>query len=141
MCLYGLPLTNWGFCWDRGRNKWRCPVCSLVQYKDEACPYRDICQRKVSDYGRVFYTYPKENYRYFTPVPRDTELWDELYAKRSACERSFKREKEDYKLNATRGERKKMWTIRVALACMCQHINAQAKILSSSIFKELVATG
>jgi len=55
-CLYGLPLTNWGFCWDRGCNKWRCPVTSLVQYKDDVCPYRDICQRKKSDYGKVFYT-------------------------------------------------------------------------------------
>ncbi|MCD6231065.1 hypothetical protein J7K28_00350 [Candidatus Aerophobetes bacterium] len=53
------------------------------------------------------YTYPKENYHYFTPVPRETDVWNELYAKRSACERSFKREKEDYKLNATRGEGKR----------------------------------
>ena len=142
MCLYGLPLTNWGFCWDRGRNKWRCPVTSLVQYKGEECPYRGICQRKVSDYGRVFYTYPKENYRYFTPVPRDTELWDKLYGKRGVCERSFKREKEDYKLDTTRVRGKKMWTIRVALACMCQHIDAQAKVLSPSIQEqELVGTG
>jgi len=142
ICLYGLPLANWGFCWDRGRNKWRCPVTSLVQYKNDVCPYRNICQRKVSDYGRVFYTYPKENYRYFTPISRDTDVWDELYAKRSGCERSFKREKEDYKLNATRTRGKKMWTIRVALACMCQHIDAQAKILSSSIPEgQLVGTG
>ena len=104
------------------------------------CPYRDICQRKVSDYGKVFYTYPKENYRYFTPVPRDTDVWDELYVKRSACERSFKREKEDYKLNATRG--KKMWTIRVALACMCQHIDAWSKVLSPSLGEmQFVGTG
>jgi len=102
MCLYGLPLANWGFCWERGRNKWRCPVCSLVQHKEEKCPYRSICQRKVSDYGRVFYTYPKQNYRYFTPGPRDTDVWEELYAKRSGCERSFKRENKDYKLAATR---------------------------------------
>jgi len=54
MRLYGLPLTNWDFAQDRGRNKWRCPIRSLVQYKDEKCPYRDIYQRKVSDYGRVF---------------------------------------------------------------------------------------
>jgi len=114
----------------------------LVQYKDEECPYRGICQRRVSDYGRVFYTYPKENYRYFTPVPRDTELWDELYAKRSGCERSFKREKEDYKLGTTRTRGKKMWTIRVALACMCQHIDAQAKVLSSfTKEEELIKTG
>jgi len=92
MCLYGLPLANWGFCWDRGRNKWRCPVCSLSQYKDEECPYRDICQKKRSDDGGVVYTYPKERHRYFTPVPRNSELWNELYRKRSVCERSFKRQ-------------------------------------------------
>lgn len=142
MCLYGLALTNWGFCWDRGRNKWRCPVCSLVQYQDESCPYRDICQRKSSDYGRVFYTYPKENHRYFTPVPRDSELWNELYRKRGTCERSFKTKKIDYKLGITRTRGKKMWSIRVTLACMCQHIDAQAQmLLSFTEEKKLVGTG
>lgn len=35
-----------------------------------------------------------------------------------------------------------MWTIRVALACMCQHINAWSKVLSLSIpEEELVGTG
>ncbi|MEA1964687.1 MAG: transposase [Candidatus Aerophobetes bacterium] len=129
ICLYGLTLTNWGYCWDRGRNKWRCPICSLAQYKDEECPYRDICQQKKSKYGRVVYTRSKENYRYFTPVPRDSDLWKELYKKRSISERSFKVKKRDYKLTATRTRGRKMWAIRVALACMCQHIDAQAKAL------------
>ena len=128
ICLYGLTLANWGFCWDRGRNKWRCPVCSLAQYKDEECPYRDICQKKRSNYGRVVYTRPEENFRYFTPVPRDSDFWKELYNKRSASERSFKSKKRDYKLSITRTRGRKMWTIRVALACMCKHIDAQAQI-------------
>ena len=35
-----------------------------------------------------------------------------------------------------------MWTIRVALACMCQHIDAWSKVLSPSIpEEELVGTG
>ncbi|HIE43860.1 MAG TPA: hypothetical protein EYP78_03570 [Candidatus Omnitrophica bacterium] len=35
-----------------------------------------------------------------------------------------------------------MWTIKVALACMCQHIDAQAKPLSPSLEKmQLVGTG
>ena len=84
----------------------------------------EISAREKYQITEEYFIPSKENYRYFTPVPRDTELWDELYAKRSACERSFKREKEDYKLNATRTRGKKMWTIRVALACMCQHIDA-----------------
>lgn len=130
MCLYGLALTNWGFCWDRGRNKWRCPVCSLAQYKDEECPYGDICQKKRSKYGRVVYTRSEENFRYFTPVSRDSDLWRDLYNKRGASERSFKSKKRDYKLSITRTRGRKMWTIRVALACMCQHIDAQAQILS-----------
>jgi len=142
MCLYGLPLANWGFCWDRGRNKWRCPVCSLVQYRDEECPYRSICQKEKSDYGRVLYTYPQENHRYFTPVPRDGELWGKLYRKRGVCERSFKTKKIGYKLDITRTRGKKMWSIRVALACMCQHIDAQAQMfLSFTEEKKLVGTG
>lgn len=142
MCLYGLTLTNWGYCWDRGRNKWRCPVCSLIQYRDEKCPYRGICQKEKLDYGRVFYTYPTENYRYFTPVPRDSELWNELYRRRGVCERSFKAKKIDYKLDITRTRGKKMWSIRVALACMCQHIDAQAQmLLSFTEEKKLVGTG
>lgn len=46
------------------------------------------------------------------------------------CERSFKTKKIDYKLDITRRRGKKMWLIRVALASMCQHIDAQAQILS-----------
>ena len=35
-----------------------------------------------------------------------------------------------------------MWTITVALACMCQYIDTQAKMISSSIpEEELVGTG
>lgn len=137
ICLYGLTLSKWGHCWDRGRNKWRCPVCSLVQYQDEECPYRDICQKKRSDYGRVVYTRSEQNYRYFTPVPRDSDLWRELYSKRCVSERSFKVKKRDYKLTATRTRGRKMWTIRVALACMCQHIDAQTQILSFAKSKKL----
>ncbi|MEA1965107.1 MAG: transposase [Candidatus Aerophobetes bacterium] len=132
ICLYGLPLTNWGYCWDRGRNKWRCPVCSLVQYKDEECPYRDICQKRKSAYGRVVYTRSKQNYRYFTPVSRDSDLWKNLYKKRSGSERSFKSKKKDYKLSITRTRGRKMWIIQTALASMCKHIDAQATALGIS---------
>jgi len=33
-----------------------------------------------------------------------------------------------------------MWTIRVALACMCQHIDAWSKVLSPSIQEEKLFT-
>lgn len=62
---------------------------------------------------------------------RDSELWDELYEKRDVCERSFKREKKVYKLAIIRTRGEKMWFIRVALGCMCQHIDAQAEVLLS----------
>jgi len=35
-----------------------------------------------------------------------------------------------------------MWTIRVALACMCQHIDVWSKVLSPSLGEmQLVGTG
>lgn len=45
----------------------------------------------------------------------------------------FKVKKRDYKLTATRTRGRKMWTIRVALTCMCQHIDAQAQMLLSFV--------
>jgi hypothetical protein len=50
--------------------------------------------------------------------------------------------KEKRRTTRTRVRGKKMWTIRLALACMCQHIDAQTKMLSPSIQEEeLVAPG
>jgi hypothetical protein len=119
VCLQGYPMVNWGFCRDRMRNKWRCPLaCGKV----ERCPHLDECS--PSPYGRVLYTYPQENYRLFTPIPRGSRKWKTTYEKRTGVERTNKRTKVDYALENTRARTKCHLAWRVLLSFLNQHADA-----------------
>jgi hypothetical protein len=124
ICLAQLPMKRWGFCPDRLRIKWRCPLAAAKKTPDvTSCPhFSHDCSD--SAYGRVVYTYPKENYRLHTLIPRDSHLW-QCHAKRRSCaERSVKRKKVDFGLLQTRTAGRDRWFFRVMLAAMCQHIVA-----------------
>jgi len=120
-CQAGLEMTNWGFCRDRCRIKWRCPVFATSEYQNFDCPFSSACSD--SSYGRVIYTKPQWDYRIHTPVPRDSKLWQKLENARGASERSNKRKKYDFLLLNTRTSGRKFWFFRVMLASMCQHID------------------
>jgi hypothetical protein len=120
-CQAGLEMTNWGFCRDRCRIKWRCPVKTTSEYENFECPKVSECSD--SSYGRVIYTKPEWDYRIHTPVPRESKLWQSLENGRSASERSNKRKKYDFSLLQTRTSGRKFWFFRVILASMCQHID------------------
>ena len=75
-------------------------------------------------YGRCVYTYTRDNLRLFPSVARDSEAWDGTYKRRTSVERSNKREKVDYKLEAGRHRSTKMWLIRIFGTMMCQHLDA-----------------
>lgn len=122
ICLNEQPLIYQGFCTDRLRLKWRCPLAvHHVPLTD--CPhFAHACSD--STYGRTIYTYPKTNYRLFTRLPRGSLLW-ELHADRRSCaERSVKRKKLDFGLDHTRIAGRERWFFRVMLAAMCQHLDA-----------------
>jgi hypothetical protein len=119
ICQAGLRMANWGFCKDRCRIKWRCPVVALKSYKDFDCPYFDTCTD--SEYGRVIFTKPEWDYRIHTPVARNSRLWHSLKDGKSASERSNKRKKYDFLLLQTRTCGRKFWFFRVMLSSMCQH--------------------
>jgi hypothetical protein len=121
ICQAGLRMANWGFCKDRCRIKWRCPVVALKRHKDFDCPFFGSCTD--SQYGRVIFTKPDWDYRIHTPVPRNSKLWHSLEKGRSASERSNKRKKYDFLLLQTRTSGRKLWFFRVMLASMCQHID------------------
>ncbi|MBV7334481.1 hypothetical protein KFU94_40835 [Chloroflexi bacterium TSY] len=76
-----------------------------------------------SAYGRVVYTYPKDNYRLHTRIPRDSDLWQLHANARSCAERSVKRKSTTFissrpaLLAATDGS-------SASLAAMCQHVDA-----------------
>jgi hypothetical protein len=124
ICPAQYPMRHWGFCRDRLRIKWRCPLAAAKKTPDvTSCPYfGNGCS--ASPYGRVVYTYPDENYRLHTLIPRDSDLWQCHAQRRSCAERSFKRKKYDCFLLQTRTAGRDRWFFRVMLAAMCQHITA-----------------
>lgn len=124
ICHAERPMTHWGFCPDRRRIKWRCPLAASKRAPDIAtCPF---FQNGCSDspYGRVVYTYPQHNFRLHTRIPRDSPLWQLHADARSCAERSVKRKKYDFHLLQTRTAGRDRWFFRVMLAAMCQHIDA-----------------
>jgi hypothetical protein len=124
ICQAGQPMTRWGFCPDRWRIKWRCPLAAAKRTPDlTTCPFfANGCSD--SPYGRVIYTYPRANYRLHTRIARDSDLWDLHADARSCAERSVKRKKYDFGLLQTRTAGRDRWFFRVMLAAMCQHIDA-----------------
>ena len=124
ICQANRPMTLWGFCPDRLRIKWRCPLAAAKKNPDlGTCPcYANSCSG--SPYGRVIYTYPKENYRLHTLIPRDSDLFQAHRDARSCSERSVKRKKYDFHLLQIKTAGRERWFFRLILAACCQHIDA-----------------
>ena len=74
----------------------------------------------------MIYTYEKDNLRLFTRTPRGSKAWRKKYKGRTAVERSFKRKKVDYSLEAARARSTKMWFFCCITLAMCQHVDAWA---------------
>jgi len=124
ICQADKPMTHWGFCPDRLRIKWRCPLAAAKKTPDlSSCPFFDNgCSG--SAYGRVIYTYPPQNYRLHTLIPRSSALFQCHRDARSCAERSIKRKKYDFHLLQTKTAGRDRWFFRVILAACCQHIDA-----------------
>ncbi len=122
ICLAEQPMIYQGFCTQRLRLKWRCPL-AVHHHALTDCPhFAHDCSD--SSYGRTVYTYPQENYRLFSRLRRDSLLW-QLHADRRTCaERSIKRKKLDFNLDSSRIAGRERWFFRVMLAAMCQHLDA-----------------
>ncbi|MEW6620936.1 MAG: hypothetical protein AB1422_16650 [bacterium] len=123
VCLNNMEMYCWGFCKDRSRIKWRCLLVALKSTPDlKSCPHHLQCS--TSDYGRVVFTKPEWDYRLFTPIPRETPLWEKYYDERSGCERLNKRLTKDYKLDEIKTTGTKRWFFRATIASICIHIDA-----------------
>src|SRR5690606_34477807 len=118
ICPAGLEMKRNGFEPPRKRFKWICP---LMATRTE-CACTTPCS--TAKYGRTFHTVCKDNPRLFPETPRDSDIWRLIYKRRTTAERSNKREKIDYKLEAGRHRSTKMWYIRLYGIMMCQHIDA-----------------
>lgn len=117
ICPIGIPMKSNGFEIANNRIKWRCP---LAKGKKNSC--KKPCS--TATYGRTFHTSPKDDLRIFTKTPRSSNKWINIYKRRTSVERSNKREKVDYHLEAGRHRSTKMHSIRLYAIMMCQHIDA-----------------
>ena len=116
-CPAGHPMKPNGYEKAHDRQKWRCPRASSTH---------NSCEQPCSHakYGRTFHTYPKGNLRLHPRVLRDSTEWKLIYKRRTSVERSNKRQKIDYRLEAGRHRSRMMWYIRLYGIMICQHIDA-----------------
>ncbi len=124
LCSAGFQMRPNGYDKTYNRIKWRCPKA-----KGSNIDCSTPCSK--AKFGRTFHTFPKNDLRLFTKVPRSSKQWKEIYKRRSSVERSNKREKVDYQLEAGRHRSTKMHTIRLYSIMMCQHIDAWYSELDS----------
>lgn len=116
VCPIGRKMRNWGKCSNRHRTKWRCPAVIGGWECSQPC--------STSAYGRTFYTATSDNPRLFPRLRRDSKEWRARYKLRTGVERCIKRQKIDYKLEASRGRSSRHWNTRVYFIAMCQHADA-----------------
>jgi hypothetical protein len=117
ICPIGKKMKPNGYDRSQNRQKWRCPLTNGTK---NSC--KNPCS--TAKYGRTFHTFSKDNPRLFTKTPRFSDKWRLNYKRRTSVERSNKREKIDYHLEAGRHRSTKMWYIRLYCIMMCQHIDA-----------------
>lgn len=117
LCPRQVPMRPNGF--DRAKccQKWR---CGLTKGSVNSCP--TPCSS--AKYGRTFLTFLKDNPRLITKTRRHSLEWKLAYNRRTSAERTNKREKVDYKLEAGRHRSSMMWYMRLFGIMMCQHIDA-----------------
>ncbi|HAG10438.1 MAG TPA: hypothetical protein DCK76_03415 [Desulfotomaculum sp.] len=66
----------------------------------------------------------KWDLRLFSKTPRNSKAWKKVYARRSASERTNKRQKIDYRLERTRARSKRRIFWRLTLGAINQHLDA-----------------
>lgn len=117
ICPMGKKMKPNGYDHTQNRQKWRCPL---------ACGMKITCETPCSTakYGRTYHTHSKDNLRLFPKTSRETDKWKLIYKRRTSVERSNKREKIDYHLEAGNQSSTMMWYVRIFGIIMCQHIDA-----------------
>jgi hypothetical protein len=122
ICLSSHEMVYDGFCKNRSRHKWRCP---LKCKKDTICSLKEPCS--PSNYGRVIYTKPDWDIRLFTPVPRGTKAWKDVYKVRTCSERINNRILNDYGLHAMGIHGKKRYSFFTTMIAINIHLDARVK--------------
>ena len=122
LCHAGFRMVNWGYSPARNDRKWRCPLkCGKV----DKCPCMSDCS--TSAYGRVIYTKPNWDVRLYTPVPRGTDEYKQIYKNRTCSERLNNRVLNDYHLHDMKIHGKKRFSFFTMIIGINIHLDARLK--------------
>jgi len=124
LCPKGHLMCYWGFDEKKSRFKWRCPkIAGTKRSRDKI-----VCDVPCSgsSYGFTCYTKPEWDQRIFTKIARGSDLWKQLYKKRSASERVNKRYN-DFALDITRVRDNCYWYHLAHLTAINIHLDAWVK--------------
>lgn len=120
ICQAGYRMVCWGYDKSKHGTKYRCPY---VMGKVDACS----CVCSKSSYGRTIHMKTDWDLRLYTPVPRGTEKWKEIYKNRTCTERVNNRILNNYGLHAMRIHTKKHYSFMTMIICICIHLDAWYK--------------
>jgi len=124
LCPKGYLMCYWGFDEKKSRFKWRCPKVAGGKRRRDKIECNAPCS--ASSYGLTCYTKPEWDRRIFTEIPRGSDLWKQLYKKRSVSERVNKRYN-DFALDTTRVRDNCYWYHLAHLAAINMHLDAWVK--------------
>lgn len=122
VCMAEHQMIYNSYCKGRSRHKWRCPlICGDVT----ECSCLEQCS--PSKYGRVIYTKPSWDLRLFTPIPRGTKEYKEVYKTRTCSERINNRILNDYGLHTMRIRGKKRFSFMTMMIGINIHLDSRLK--------------
>ena len=127
VCRAGHEMAFDGSDYGRMRDKYRCPLRrhNRNSKKIDSCPF-DNCSD--SSFGRVVYTFMKDNPRYFGPVPRGSQKYKDIYKNRTCTERINKRILNDYCLHSMHVRDYAKIAFFMLVACINIHLDAWIKM-------------
>ena len=126
LCSAGYRMINWGYCSQKHSRKWRCPVACG---RKNSCSCKESCS--TSAYGRCVYTKPDWDIRLYTPIPRGTTKYKQIYNNRTGSERVNNRILNDYHLHDMKIHGRKRYSFFTMIAGINIHLDARIKIQTS----------
>ena len=100
ICREGHDMYFSGYCKDRDRVKWRCPIKATKAGKSLGCE----CLCSSSTYRRGGYTHPKDNLRLYPKTPRNSLTWKAYYNHLYLCRARFQTPKTGFQAHTVQDE-------------------------------------
>lgn len=135
-CPAGHDYYYWGIDRKKRKYKWRCPLKASKKLAKKLKCDKPCCN---SSYGKTVYTHIEDDIRWFTQVPRGSQLWKDLYSERARVEPVIGDFVLNHGLKSPLFRSTKNFFVRTALVCMVQHTKAIAETLQSIEYQKTSA--